>query len=253
MRLSRSILFALSLLVISNHSYAQQIHVAVASNFTGAMTQLAAAFEKNTGNKVILSFGSSGKFYGQIQHGAPFDVFFSADEKKPIALEKAGLTVKSSRFTYATGAVALWSATPGLIDGTDAILKSNQFNKLALANPRLAPYGVAAVEVLDNLKLVDATKNKWVQGENISQTFQFVNSGNADIGFVALSQIIKDGRVKSGSAWLVPAKLYKPIRQDAVLLKTASDNQAAKQFLAFIKTSDAANIIKAFGYSIPQP
>lgn len=230
---------------------AEQISAAVASNFTAAMRGIVSEFEKISGHHVLLSFASSGGFYAQINHGAPFDVFFSADQIKPAALERAGLAVAGSRFTYAIGTLALWSATPGLIDAEASVLQRGDFRKLALANPRLAPYGAAAVQVLENLQLKQSTEAKWVLGENIVQTWQFVSTGNADIGFVALAQIIGTGNEERGSHWLVPQKLYTPIRQDAVLLRRAEKSRAARELLQFVRGEQAAAISAGFGYRSP--
>lgn len=227
---------------------AETVYVAVAANFSGTMKEIASQFEQDSGHKVILSSGSSGKFFAQIQHGAPFQVFLSADQEKPEALEKAGLSVADSRFTYATGALALWSPQSGFAND-DSRLKSQDFHKLALANPRLAPYGVAAVEVLEALNLRQATEPKWVMGENIAQTYQFVSSGNADLGFVALSQIMEKGKITKGSSWIIPAELYSPIRQDAVLLTRGKDSAGAKALLAYLRSDAAQVIIHEHGYT----
>lgn len=239
--------FVFSYLVI-NAAQAEDIHVAVAANFAATMKDVVAQFEKNSEHKVALSFGSSGKFFAQIQNGAPFHVFFSADQSKPEALEKAGLTVPDSRFTYAMGALVLWSAKTDFVNDDYSRLQTGDFNKLALANPRLAPYGAAAVEVLDSLELREATMPKWVRGENIAQTYQFAASGNADLGFVALSQILDTGHVMDGSSWIVPRTLYQPIRQDAVLLKNAVDSVGAKALLDYIRSESARTIIHSHGY-----
>ncbi len=233
---------------LSNLSLAEETTVAVASNFTAAMHSIAAEYEKASNAKVILAFGSSGTLYAQIRNGAPFQAFFSADQAKPIALEKDGMVVPGSRFTYAVGALALWSKHKRF-DSIDATtLQQGQFNKLALANPRLAPYGAAAVEVLQSLQLEPSTKSKWVQGENIAQTYQFVDTGNADLGFVALAQIMCQGRVTSGSAWIVPQSLYRPIRQDAVLLRKGETSRATREFLQFVRSIEARKIIESYGY-----
>jgi molybdate transport system substrate-binding protein len=238
--------------LMTSLTHTEEITVAVASNFTAPMKAIVAGFEKSSGHKVKLSFGSSGKFYAQIKNGAPFQVFFSADQAKPKALEQDGLAVPESRVTYAIGILALWSAKPGSIDGDATILKQGNFNKLALANPKLAPYGTAAVDVLENLKLKKVTQAKWVQGENIAQTYQFVRTGNADIGFVALSQIIDKDRVQRGSAWVVPNHLHRPILQDAVLLRSGESSQAAQQLLRFAQGKKAREIIESHGYKIPR-
>jgi molybdate transport system substrate-binding protein len=234
--------------MLNTSTYAEEIHAAVASNFTAPMKDIAKQYEEESGNKVILSFGSSGKFFAQIQNGAPFQIFLSADENKPDALEKAGLVVTNTRFTYAIGALALWSANPDFIYNNDARLRSGDFNKLALANPKLAPYGVAATEVLKGLGLTESTKSKWVMGENISQTYQFASTGNTDLGFVALSQIMSKGRIEKGSSWIIPSDQYSPIRQDAVLLKNAENNTAAKGLLDYLRSAKARNIIHSYGY-----
>lgn len=246
----RGIRFSLLLLLLgaSLQAQAEQLTVAVASNFAAPMREIAAAFEGETGHRVRLAFGSSGKFYAQIRHGAPFEAFFSADRAKPEALEKAGVAVPGSRFTYAVGGLALWSGDGNLVRGGPGVLERGAFNKLALANPRLAPYGAAAVQVLRKLSLEEATRPRWVQGENIAQAYQFVASGNADLGFVALSQVSEDGRIDSGSAWEVPEDLHDPIRQDAVLLKRGADSAAARALLRFMRGERAAAIIESYGY-----
>ncbi|MFT7243341.1 MAG: molybdate transport system substrate-binding protein [Candidatus Azotimanducaceae bacterium] len=247
MRTSLPFLAVYSMLLLTAQTcLAAHVHIAVASNFSAPIKQLTTEFEIASGHKVTLSFGSSGKFYAQIQHGAPFDVFLSADQSKPAALEEQGMIVPTSRFTYAIGALALWSSQRDLVDQSGAILASQNFNKIALANPRLAPYGAAALEVLEALKLRAATESKWVQGENIAQTFQFVSSGNADLGFVAVSQIIGIGEIES--AWIVPSEYYQPIRQDAVLLPRAESNDAAKAFMVFLQGSRAKKVIESYGY-----
>ncbi len=231
-------------------SNAGEVSVAVAANFTGVMQKLAPEFTAATGHKLSVSYGASGKFYAQIRNGAPFEVLLSADQSTPETLEKDHLAVPGSRFTYAVGALALWSAKTDLIDAEATVLKNGRFNKLALANPKLAPYGAAAVEVLQRLELLESTQAKWVQGENIAQTFQFVSSGNADIGFVALAQIWQDGRIREGSAWRVPANLHAPIRQDAVLLRRGETSQAARDLLAFLRGAKARAIIESYGYQV---
>lgn len=234
----------------SVNAMGEQITIAVASNFTNAMRDIVVLFEKETGNKVKVAYGSSGKFFAQIQHHAPFQVFFSADEAKPTALEKAGLAVPGTRFTYAEGTLVLWSSRDDLLDEQANALKEGKFNKLALANPKLAPYGAAAVEVLDKLNLTEVTRSKWVRGENISQTYQFVATGNADLGFVALSQLMKDGEIAKGSYWKIPSDFHQPIRQDAVLLTAGQDSEAARAFLDFVKTDKARAVIRAYGYQM---
>ena len=238
---------ALSYFLISS-AHADDIYLAVATNFTAAMKEIVTKFEQSHEHKVITSFGSSGKIYAQIKHGAPFQLFFSADQTKPEILEQEGFTVSGSRFTYAIGALALWSIKPNFVGNDFSRLQTNSFNKLALANPKLAPYGVAALEVLDALKLKQFTEAKWVQGENIAQTYQFVATGNADLGFVALSQIMDKGHIQAGSSFIIPRQLYSPIRQDAVLLKRAKTSAGAKALHDYLKSAEAKNIIHAFGY-----
>lgn len=229
---------------------ADEVQVAVAANFTAPIDEIGKAFNKATGHQLKVSTGASGKFYAQIKNGAPFQVFLSADEEKPAQLEKDGLAVQGSRFTYAIGKLVLWSADPAVVDAKGQVLVKNQFNKLAIANPKTAPYGQAAMETLGALKLKSLLEPKMVMGENISQTYQFVATGNAEIGFVALSQVTKDNKITSGSAWVVPENLYSPIRQDAVLLVNGKDSAAARQFLIFLKGAEATKVIKSYGYGV---
>jgi len=230
---------------------AGEVNAAVAANFTAPMQQIAALFEKDSGNTVKLSFGSSGKFYSQIKEGAPFDVFLSADEKTPKLMEKEGLAVQGSDFVYALGKLVLWSAKPGFVDEKGEVLRAGQYNKIAYADPKLAPYGLAAKETLEDMGLWNVVQSKLVTGESIAQTYQFAASGNAEMAFVALSQVTKDGKVAGGSWWMVPAHMYNPIRQSAVLLTTAKDNAAAQAFLAYLKSEKAVAIIRNFGYGLP--
>ena len=229
-------------------AFAEEVQVAIAANFTAPMKIIAADFEKETGHKTVLSFGATGKFYAQITNGAPFEVFLAADDETPARLEKEGYAVKGSRFTYATGKLVLWSAQPGLVDAQGEVLKKNTFNKIAIAAPKLAPYGAAAVESIAKLGLTAAIEPKLVIGESIGQAFSFVSTGNAELGFVALSQVYEGGKIKSGSAWIVPENLHSPIRQDAVLLAKAKDNKAAVALIAFLKTEKAKDVIRSFGY-----
>jgi molybdate transport system substrate-binding protein len=229
---------------------AETINIAVASNFMPVMNEIIAEFETGSEHSVRVSYGSSGRIYAQINNGAPFDAFFSADQEKPADLESMGLVVADSRFTYAVGALVLWSKNPALLLAEGEILRQGEFNKLALANPRLAPYGVAAVEVLRALGLEESTRDKWVQGENITQAFQFVESQNADLGFVALSQVISARLALDKSVWRIPDEYYNPIQQDAVLLKRGEDNQAALDFLNYMRSTQAREIIESYGYRI---
>jgi molybdate transport system substrate-binding protein len=226
---------------------AADAQVAVAANFTEPAKEIAAAFKAATGNTAVLSFGSSGQFYAQMSHGAPFEVFLSADAERPQAAERDGLAAPNTRFTYAVGRLVLYSKTPSLVDGAGAVLKAGKFAKLSIADPAAAPYGTAAVQTLQKLGLYDALKPKIVTGSSIAQAYQFVESGAAELGFVALSQVIS---VPGGSRWIVPAADHAPIDQQAILLKTGQDNPAAKAFLAFLKGPQAVAIIKKYGYEV---
>ena len=230
-------------------AHADTVPVAVAANFTAPMQKIAAAFEADTGHKAELSFGATGKFYAQITHGAPFQVLLAADDTTPVRLEREGQAVANTRFTYAVGTLVLWSAQPGYVDAQGAVLKTGDFKHLALANPKLAPYGLAATQVLDKLGLTAQLQPRFVQGENIAQTFQFVATGNAPLGFVALSQVMEDGKIRTGSAWRVPAHLHDPIRQDAVLLLPGKDSAAARALMNYLRSDRARAIIQAYGYS----
>lgn len=245
--LKRSLL-ALGLLFASG-AIADEVKVAVAANFTAPIQALAPQFEKATGHKLVASFGATGQFYAQINNGAPFDVFLSADDTTPAKLEEEGQTVKGSRFTYAVGSLVLWSADANYLDGSDAALKAGTFKHLSIANPKAAPYGLAATQVLDKLGLTEATKAKLVEGQNITQAHQFVSTGNAELGFVALSQVYKDGKVTSGSAWIVPDDMHDPIKQDAVILKQGANNPAAAALVEYLKGPEAAQVIESFGYN----
>ncbi|MES9963003.1 MAG: molybdate ABC transporter substrate-binding protein [Candidatus Sedimenticola sp. 20ELBAFRAG] len=225
-----------------------EIRVAVASNFTEVMKRLAARFEERTGHRVKLIFGSTGKHYAQIKNGAPFDLFFAADSKRPRLLEEEGAALPGSRFTYAIGKLVLWSPNPGLVDPEATVLRQGTFRHLAIANPKLAPYGKAAREVLLKYKLWDSLRGRSVRGENIGQTFQFVKSGNAELGFVAYAQVKRPGQPIEGSYWAVPQALYSPIAQQAIQLK---ESEVAKAFISFVKGDESLQIIQGFGYGIP--
>lgn len=243
-----SVLFTALLAATGLH--AAEVQVAVAANFTAPMQQIAAEFEKETGHVAKLSFGATGKFYAQITNGAPFGLFLAADDTTPAKLEQEGHAVAGSRFTYAVGTLVLWSSKPNFVDAKGEVLKSGQFNKVSIANPKTAPYGAAAVETLKKLNLLDAVQPKFVQGENISQTLQFVSTGNADLGFVALSQVFQDGKITNGSAWIVPAEMHDPILQDVVILKRGENNPAVSALHAYLKGDKARAIIQRFGYGI---
>lgn len=237
-------------LLFSSHALAEQVQVAVATNFTAPLQAIAAEFEKDTGHSVVASFGATGQLYAQIQHGAPFEMLFSADASTPARLDSEGQGVSGSRFTYAVGSLVLWSATPGYLDGSDAALKANQFRRLAIAEPKTAPYGLAAIQVLEKLGLTEAVQGKLVTGQSIAKALHFIATGNAELGFVALSQVYQDGQLSSGSAWIVPAELHTPIRQDALILKKGEHNPAAAAFMAYMKSEKAAAIIQSYGYRL---
>jgi len=243
---------SVGLILFSHLALSETVLVAVASNFTKPMTEIAEAFKKDTGHTAKLSFGSSGKIVSQLENGAPFEVFLSADDAKPLKLEQQGLSVPGSRFTYALGTLVLWSAKPGYVDEHGDILSKGGFQHLALANPKLAPYGEAAIETMKNLNLLERLNPLFVQGDNISQTHQFVSTGNAELGFVALSQVIADGKIVEGSGWVVPESLHQPIRQDAVLMKTGEENPAAPALLDYLKFASAKAIIEKYGYGLAQ-
>lgn len=231
--------------------HADEITIAVAANFAAPMEVLGQKFEQDTGHKVRLAVGSSGKFFAQIQHGAPFQAFFSADQAKPAQLERDGFTLPGSRFTYARGRLALWSADPDTVDVTGNILMHGAYRKLAIANPQLAPYGAAAVDTLKSLGLISSASKSLVRGENIAQAFQFVASGNAELGLVALSQIMRNGEIGEGSAWLVPETLYSPILQDAVILESGRNSDTLAAFWQFVQSKPAQRIIESYGYAPP--
>jgi molybdate transport system substrate-binding protein len=242
-----------ALLAAGVNVQAQALRVAVAANFAATLQRIATEFEKDTGYTALLSVGATGKFYAQIRNGAPFDILLSADDETPARLVAEGAAVAGSQFTYALGRLVLWSAQPGRVDDQGAVLKRGSFRHLALANPKTAPYGAAAVEVLTAMGLRDTLAAKFVQGENIAQALQFVATGNAELGFVALSQVWKDGQLSEGSAWLVPARLHSPIRQDAVLLAGARDKPAAQALMRYLKGDTARAIVRSFGYELPAP
>ncbi|MBV8105769.1 MAG: molybdate ABC transporter substrate-binding protein [Hyphomicrobiales bacterium] len=238
--------FAASLASLAAPAEAGQTNVAVAANFTEPAKQIAALFKQKTGHDAILSFGASGPILAQITHDAPFLVFLSADEDRPKAVIDAGLAVPESLFTYAIGKLVLWSKVVDVTKGDEA-LKAAAFSKISIANPNAAPYGTAAVEAMKALGVYDALKGKIVQGNSIAQAFQFIDTRNAEVGFVALSQLFG---VTDGTRWEVPQTLYSPIRQDAVLLKKGENDEASKSFLEFLKGPEARAIIEKFGYGL---
>lgn len=246
MTIRRTLLTGLALLAFSLPAVAsaKDIQVAVAANFTEAAKEVASAFEKKTGNHVVLSFGPSGGFYSQIQQGAPFDAFLSADAERPTKLEAEGLGIKGTRFVYAYGTLVLWSATPGFVDNKGAVIAKGKFEHLSIADPASAPYGVAAVEYLKKRGLYDAVAPKIVKGSSIAQAFGFIDTGSAELGFVALSQVYKSSK---GSRWIVPAGDYTPIDQQAILLKDSPEGRA---WLAFLKSPEGVKIITSYGYKV---
>jgi molybdate transport system substrate-binding protein len=227
---------------------AGDVDVAVAANFAAPMQAIADKFAAATGHRARLAIGSTGKLYAQIENGAPFKVLLGADAETAAKLESQGRAVAGTRFTYATGRLVLWSRDPALVDARGAVLHRGGFERLALADPRLAPYGRAAVEVLQELKLKSTLTPRFVVGQNIAQAYQFVATGNAPLGFVALSQVQREGRIDAGSAWIVPARLHAPIRQDAVLLSAGRDSAAARALLAYLRGAEARRIIRSYGY-----
>ena len=235
--------------LFARHLLAGQVSVAVAANFTDATRRLAPLFEQATGHRLKISYGSTGKLYAQIEHGAPFEVFLAADSARPQKAEQTGLAVPGSRFIYARGRLALWSAKTGLFAAGEPYLKAGGFAHLAIANPKTAPYGLAAKEVLEHLGLWSDLQARLVRGDSIAQTFQFVATGNAEAGFVAYSQV-KGWQGEAGSVWLVPQDYYAPIDQAAVLLQKGAHNPAARAFLEFLKGDAARQVIEGFGYGV---
>ncbi len=225
--------------------------VAVASNFTKPMTEIAESFEKATGHSAKLSFGSTGKFVSQIENGGPFEVLLAADETGPASLETAGYVVSGSRATYALGKLVLWSATPDYIDAEGKVLQTGNFKHIALADPKIAPYGAAAVDYLSKQGLLEKNQPLMVLGENITQTQQFISTGNAELGFVALSQVIENGKIGSGSGYIIPTNEYASIRQGIALLKNGAENPAAVALIAYLKSAPALAIIQKYGYDLP--
>lgn len=246
----------LSLILLNGLSgsflHADEVQVAVASNFSKPLEMLASAFKASSGHDLKISAGATGKLYAQIEHGAPFEVLLSADSKTPKKLMDAQLAVADSQFTYALGKLVLWSSTKNYVDAQGEILKKNEFKHIAIANPNTAPYGAAALEVLEHLGLTKTLAAKQVQGENISQTYDFVATGNAELGFVAWSQVQQAGQLKEGSVWQVPEDLYQAIQQDAVLLNKGKDSSAAQAFLKFLQTPEAQKLITDAGYGLPK-
>ncbi len=230
---------------------AGETHVAVAANFLGAMKKISTDFESQTGHKVIISAGSTGALYSQIINGAPFDLFFSADDKRPEKLEADGLAVQGTRFTYALGGIALYSSTAGYVDPEGKILSVGRYKRLAIANPKIAPYGIAAVEAIENMGLTKKVDSKLTLGGSVAHAFQFTASGGAELGFVALSQIIDAGPGLTGSYWIVDKSLYNPVRQQAIMLRKGKNNIAAIEFIKFFHSEKAIKVIHDSGYDTP--
>ena len=243
-------LFFTCVALLTGAAQAGEVRVAVAANFSAPMRRIAADFERDSSHRAVLTFGSTGAFSAQIRNGAPFELLLSADAQTPARLEQDGLAVAGTRFTYAVGQLVLWSAQPGLVDTQGEVLRAGGDGRIAIADPRLAPYGAAAIETLTSLGLLPALRERFVQGENISQTYQFVATGNAQMGFVALSQVLVDGRIQSGSVWVVPSRLHAPIRQDAVLLVAGRANPAAVALAAYLRSDKARAVIRSYGYQI---
>jgi molybdate transport system substrate-binding protein len=238
--------------LLAGLSQAGQVRVAVAANFAAPMQKIAATFARDTGHSAVLAVGSTGKFYAQIIHGAPFHVLLAADSETPARLEKEGLAVSGSRFTYAVGRLVLWSRNRTLVDGAGDVLRTAHFDRMAVADPKLAPYGAAARDTLQAMGLLSALQPRLVQGESIGQVYQFVASGNAALGFVALSQVMLDGKLTDGSAWIVPAPLYAPLRQDAVVLNAGQGNAAAMALVSYLQSGPVRAVMRGYGYDFPR-
>lgn len=234
----------------STPCFADEVQVAVAANFAGPFQQIAAGFATATGHQAVVSTGSTGKFHTQISNGAPFAVLIAADDETPTKLINEGLAIKGSSFTYALGKLVLWSAKPGYVDAKGEVLQKGGFQHLAIANPKLAPYGAAAMQALNKLGLAEKLAPRIVQGENIGQAQQFVATGNAELGFVALSQVAVPGKSQVGSSWLVPTDLYTPIRQNAVLLEKGASQPAAQALLKYLQSDAAKAVIQSWGYGL---
>jgi len=237
-----------ALLLAAGGAGAAQVQVAVAANMAAPMQKIAADFAAASGHQAVVALGSTGRFYAQIRSGAPFEVLLAADDETPAKLEQEGLAVAGTRFAYATGRLVLWSADAGTVDAQGQVLRQPPRGKLALADPKLAPYGAAAMEALTKLGLLGAWQPHIVQGENIGQAFQFAASGNAALGFVALAQVMADGKVTRGSAWIVPANLHAPLKQDAVVLKPGQGQPAALALVAYLKSDAARATLRGYGY-----
>jgi len=240
----------IAILTVMGTAHAGEVQVAVAANFAGPMEKLAEQFQRDTGHKAVVATGATGKFYAQIRNGAPFEVLLAADDDTPARLETEGHVAAGSRFTYAVGRLVLWSARGGVVDAGGNVLKTGSYKHLAIANPKTAPYGAAAVATLRKLGLYESVQPRIVQGENIAQAWQFASTGNAELGFVAQAQVWRDGKFTSGSGWIVPATMHEPIRQDAALLAKGAGNPAARALLQYLRTDKAKTLIRSFGYEV---
>ncbi len=249
-RLLPTLLTLLLAAVVHTQVLAAQAQIAVAANFAEPIKAVAAVLQKTTGHTLSVTLGATGKLYAQIKNGAPFDVFLAANTAAPAALEKDGLAQVGSSFTYARGKLVLWSADAARVDAKGEVLKGNGFRKLAYANPKTAPYGEAALQTMDKLGLTSALTSKLVQGESIGQAFNFVHTGNAELGFVALSQVLVGGQLKGGSMWVVPQTLYSPIQQNAVLLNRGSNNPAALALIQLLQSPNIKDLIRSYGYDL---
>ena len=246
--MSRMYLWFAILTALRAPLHAAEVSVAVAANFAAPMQKIAQAFEQDTGHKAVLSVGSTGMLYAQIRNGAPYQILLAADEETPNKLEKEGLGLAASRFTYATGKLVLWSKQPGFVDDKGDVLRTAKFERIAIANPKLAPYGAAAMETMSKLAILQQLQARIVQGDNIAQTYQFVATENAQLGFVALSQVFVDGKIAQGSGWIVPAGSHAPIRQDAILLTKGQDSAAALALMRYLRGERAKSLIRSSGY-----
>lgn len=244
--LKSHLLVAIALFLLSpSGAQAESVKVAVAANFIGAMEAIVPAFEAATGHRAVVSYGSTGKLYVQIVYGAPFELFLAADQARPHRLHKEGRA--GEPFTYAIGQLVLWSHSAEVVDAAGAVLTRGNFRRLAIANPKTAPYGAAAMEIIDALGLGRSLRRKLVRGDNIAQTYQFVLTRNAELGFIALSQL---RAAPQGSHWQPPSSLYQPIRQDATLLARGRDNPAARDLVRFLQGAEARSLIKQLGYGV---
>lgn len=249
MLLLKPIMYLLLAIALVPPLGATEVSVAVASNFIAPMRQIAADFERDTGHKTRLAFGSTGQFYAQIKHGAPFSILLAADQSTPEKIEGESLGVSGTRFTYATGRLVLWSPRPGLVDDRGEVLRTTAFEKIALANPKIAPYGAAAMEVMTRMGVTERLAPRRVEGASVAQAYQFVATGNAALGFVALSQVLDEGgTLRQGSAWIIPSSLHTPLRQDAILLNPGRNDRAARALLEYLRGETARTTLRRFGY-----